>query len=57
MPGRGRGSVLDTIHWLSLNFVMTPGDKDSPLCFANEAIEMLGTKQFVHGHTATIQYC
>lgn len=49
--------MLETIHWLCWNLVMTLGDKDSPLCFTHEAMEKLGMEHLVHGHTATIQSC
>lgn len=34
--------MLDTTHWLRLNFIMTLGDKDSLLGSTNKAMEMLG---------------
>lgn len=34
--------MLDTIHWLCLNFIMTLGDKDSLLHSTNKAMEMPG---------------
>lgn len=34
--------MLDTIHWLHLNFIMTLGDKDSLLSSTDKAKEMLG---------------